>query len=213
MTFRHTTVDAVSNLVELRRMVARLIPHLDWRYNGQGMLQAYVTEGETEETRIHIWHPNLKKPGIEGTGKLHNHRYTLRSTVLYGAIEHTEYLLTEDNEGAYQTFSVMSAREGMRATKSLDSLVRNEPQRYDVASFMQRMPPGDVYTFQKRAFHGTAVRGLTITIFSKFDQDDTPARVLAPMGTKPVYAFANPLPRERWVPYFRDAVVALERMP
>ncbi len=204
-----TTISAVSNLAELRRMTARLIPFLDWRCNGLGVLQGYVAEGKAEETRIHIWHPSLEKPGIEASGKLHDHRFTLRSTVLYGSIDHDEYVLTPKDDGAYQAFPVVHAREAMRENKTFDGSVTAEPQRYEAKIIPFTFHPGDVYAFRKRSFHGTRVRGLVVTLVSKFEQDSTPARILAPAGSEPVHAFANPPSRNRWLKYLDQAVRAL----
>lgn len=208
-----TSISGVGNLTELRRMAARLIPHLEWRCNGLGVLQAYVTEGETEETRIHIWHPSLEKPGIEASGKLHDHRFTLKSTVLHGAIDHDEYILSPKESGAYQAFPVVHAREAMRSSKTFDGQVLALPQRYEAKIVPFTFHPGDVYTFRKRAFHGTRVRGLVVTLVTKLEQDTTSARILAPAGSKPVHAFADPLPRERWESHLRDAVSVLGGTP
>lgn len=35
--------------------VAGLLPHLDWRENGLGVLQAYLIEGLAREVRVHVW--------------------------------------------------------------------------------------------------------------------------------------------------------------
>lgn len=200
-----TTHHTASNLFELRRLVCRLIPHLDWRCNGLGVLQAYVLEGEREETRVHVWHPDLEKDGIEVSGKLHDHRFTLQSTVLHGSIGHDVYRLTENPEGDYQAYPVVNARKAMATANTFDGAVTSHEQRYSAEVIRYTMGEGDVYTFKKRAFHGTRVGGLVVTLVSKFEQDDTPARILAPAGSEPVHAFADPLPREVWQPYLNYA--------
>lgn len=194
---------------ETRRLVARLMPHLEWRHNGLGLLQAYVMEGEVEETRIHIWHPDLMKDGIKNSGQLHNHRFMLKSTVLHGYIEHVEYGLTPGATGFLQTYPVVNARKAMAAEGSFDGTVTEDPQRYHAALYHMFFKAGDGYVFKKRAYHATHVDGLCITMVSKGDQDDIPARILAPTGSNPVHAFADPMPRDEWQPYLASAIAAL----
>lgn len=67
-------------------------PLLRWRHHKIGVLQAYVVEGKRYydmETRIHVWHPSLALAD-EDSGRMHDHRFDLRSYVLLGAIHDTE---------------------------------------------------------------------------------------------------------------------------
>lgn len=208
-TERATTVTRTADLAELRRAVALLIPTLDWRCNGLGVLQAYIFEGPVEETRVHVWHPSIEKDGIVDSGKLHDHRFTLRSTVLCGDLVHTEFQLSPHAEGNWQAFPVVHARKAMKAEKTFDGTVTADPQRYFARTQDYRLSAGDTYLFKKRHFHGTYVDGLVVTLVSKLDQEDVSARILAPAGSTPVHAFADPLPRDRWAHLLVDAVSAL----
>ena len=186
-------------VVGMQQMVHRLVPMLDWRHNGLGLLQGYVVEGGLEETRVHIWHPALEREGIEHSGKLHDHRFTLNSTVLVGQIVHTEYQLSEPPQGAYQTFAVKNARAAMADSGTFDGAVaRGSAARYNARLVEHAFGVGSFYSFQRGAFHGTRVSDLCVTLVTKTGQREAPARILAPTDSKPVHAFASPLPREQW---------------
>ena len=192
-------------------MLARLIPVLTWRHSGLGMLQAYIREGATDELRAHIWHPVLRREGIEESGLLHDHRFDLLSDVLIGHIRQVEYELTPPTEtGVLQLHEVVHARAaagGKHAPN--DGLVTALPQRYGAITREIHVPEGWTYSFPKRAFHGTYPEGLTITLVEKSDQEEIAARILAPYGKPVVHAFADPLPEAAWQPVLAEAVEAL----
>lgn len=198
------------DITELRRLVRRLIPHLDWRCNGLGVLQAYVSEGDVEETRVHIWHPSLEKEGIRDSGQLHDHRFNLVSTVLCGRMVHIEYDLLARPDGPFRAYPVVHAREAMRSSKTFDGQVSAEAERHHATTRQMVFGAGSRYTFPKGRFHGTNVDGLVVTLVSKYEQVDRPARILAPHDKQPVHAFADPLPRKRWKHLLDLAVKALE---
>lgn len=194
-------------------LVARLIPHLAWRHSGLGMLQSYVQEGERTELRVHIWHPSLRRAGIEASGLLHDHRFDLHSAVLVGGVHQVEYELTPcaPDQERFQLHEVVHARAaagGKHAPN--DGLVKALPIAYDVRTKSVIVPEGSQYMFPKREFHGTyPTAELTITLMTKTDQEDAPARILAPYGKEVVHAFADPLPSEEWRPILDVAVAAL----
>jgi hypothetical protein len=193
--------------------LARLIPHLDWRHSGLGMLQAYLHEGDTEELRVHVWHPSLRRAGIEESGLLHDHRFDLYSRVLVGTIKQAEFELVthSDGTGDWQLHEVVHARAADRHGMN-DGNVTALPTRYTLTRQVKTIVEGRGYFFPKRVFHGTYVDGLAVTVVSKSNQEDVPARILAPYGAPVVHAFAEPLPPSAWALPLEHAVVALTRV-
>lgn len=190
---RHTTLFPLARYERQNYsdMIVALWPNLKWRHAGFGALQAYIREGSARELRVHIWHPSLIKPGIEDSGLCHDHRFTMRSSVLVGKIIQTEFRLRPAAEGDWETLRVLHAREAMARGGSFhhDPVPTGEyfyrdPCVYPVVA-------GAGYAFDKFAFHETRAEGVTITLVEKADQEEVNARILAPRGTPVVHAFTE----------------------
>lgn len=180
-------------------LVVGAFPHLRWRHNGLGLLQAYILEGERDELRVHVWHKSLKRDGIEDSGLLHDHRFDLTSHVLCGEILQREFRLTATPTGAWRTHTVVHAREALKKHAVNDGDVSAQPHRYEVESHDTRIVSGQSYWFPKRVFHGTFVQSeLAVTVVHKSNQTDEPARILAPHDKPVVHAFSDPLPASAW---------------
>lgn len=199
----------------LRFLVASLLDAgtLKWRRHGIGCLQAYVHEGEAYEQRIHIWSPELMLPGIDESGNAHNHRFTLTSTVLLGALRHTEMVLEPDPFGCHETFDFVHARlhtddnrADMRATGERFAIKRH------VYEFGQ-LPYGGCarYTFPRGAFHSSEpLTGVVVTLVEKTDQVEEKAMVVAPVDRPPVPAFGgDPVPRSLQHELIQTAIAGL----
>ena len=187
-------------------LLAKLLPHMAWRHNGLGLLQGYLHEGSTHEQRVHVWHESLKRPGIEESGLLHDHRFNLTSTVLVGALNQVEYDLREDPEGKWQLHSVVPARKALAASGTNDGLVEPLPERYVAYTREVIVREGERYFFPKFNFHGTyKLTELVVTIVNKTEQEEAQAKILAPYGKKVVHAFADPYPEESWKPVLAAA--------
>lgn len=179
-----------SELRQLRALALNMLPHLEWRHHSIGVLQAYLWEGD-KEVRVHIWHSNLLVNGMEHSGQVHDHRFTLESTVLVGRIQHDEIRLRENDDGPWQMFEITNARHAQAKREFKITPVEG---RYDARVIPHTVHSGERYTFQKRAFHRSAVDELTITIVTKHDQEDRWARILAPYGSDPVHGFGKHKP-------------------
>lgn len=199
---------------DLRLTVAAAMPHLKWRYNGLGVLQAYLQEGAADELRVHVWHPSLEKPGIRHSGKIHDHRFDLRSTVLLGSIGHVEYELSSRVDGAWQTHDVVNARKAMSDETvykggMFDGQVDATGQYFAAQTTPWTFRERDVYTYPKGCFHESYVSGLAVTLVRKLHQEDRKARILAPRDCEVTHAFADPKPESEWVPLVELAVKQL----
>lgn len=198
-----------SQVACLRAFVARDMMRLPWRHSGLGMLQAYVREGKSEEVRVHVWDPRLRRAGIESSGLLHDHRFDMTAHVLLGRIVHVEYELRPYDRGAWQLHEVVHARKAMAEGATFDGGVRALPGRYEAMAHTTVVDAGGSYRFPALAFHGTWPDGLTVTAIHKQHQRDVPARIMAPYGQPVVHAFADPMPPEAWTPILLEAQVAL----
>lgn len=206
-----TIVESVAP-IELRNLcglVAAMLPQLKWRHNGLGLLQAYVHEGRHVEQRVHIWHKSLMRPGIEESGLLHDHRFDLTSTVLYGSLTQVEYELTlfdappfeAIHPGGWQLHTVVPARKALALSGTYDGLVEALPERYEAKTREIGIHDGQRYFFPKFVVHGTHIQtDLVITLVNKTGQEEAPAKILAPYGKRVVHAFADPYPEDMWRP-------------
>lgn len=184
-----TLVKNVGDLWEERQLVAALIPHLSWRWHGIGLLQAYVREGDERELRVHIWSPRLMLDGIRESGSAHNHRFTLTSSVLVGELEHVEWHLTGDPNGDHDLWDFPHARLQTEATRSL---MHQVGERCTVEKRRLLIKQGQRYTFERFAYHSSfPVSDVVVTLVEKTEQEETKARVVAPLAQPPVPAFGG----------------------
>lgn len=175
-----TRIYTTPNLNALRAMAAKLLPTLNWRHHGIGVLQAYISQ----YTRLHIWHDRLHRPRMRDSGGIHDHRFRLESTILIGGLTNRECVLDRGvHPPTYDIYEVINASTGKTdpPTKTRDQV--------SVVFGDVELEEGDTYSYPKRAFHETIHHGVTITLVTKHEQEDAPARLLAPVGTTPVHAF------------------------
>jgi hypothetical protein len=183
------------NLMHLANLLLHRWSSLKWRRHGIGALQAYLAEDGDRETRVHVWHPLLVRPGIRDHGDMHDHRFSFVSTVLVGEIVNRMISVTENPEGLYQVHQILHARANPMGAFSLEPM-RVVPgpleacARYvDVAAKDIPVHARESYMLPIGRFHATIVDCLAVTVVTKFDQVDAGARVLARRDAPPVAAF------------------------
>ncbi len=172
-------------------MLIALWPQLQWRHAGFGALQAYIREGGASELRAHVWHPSLVKAGIEESGLCHDHRFAMRSSVLVGTIDQTEFHLDPDPDGDWETLRVLHAREAMARGGSFHHDPMPTGEYFRRRRITHSVRAGCGYTFEKFAFHESRAIGVTVTLVEKSAQEDVNARILAPRGQQVVHAFTE----------------------
>lgn len=198
----------------LRAAVAHAIPGLEWRHNGLGCLQAYLQEGATSESRIHIWHPSLRKEGIEDSGSMHDHRFDLTSWVLHGSLIDTSITPVADPIGSHVMHRVVNARRALEESKTRDGSVSLDgPLRYRLETEVKVHEAFSRYFMPKRTFHSTYPSGLAVTLVVKSNQEDVAARILAPFGRPVSHAFEGAKPRVLWEGLLDEAKAALLNAP
>lgn len=184
----------------LAGLVGRLLlsDALVWRHHKIGLLQAYVAEADAPgdtEMRIHVWHPSLMLSD-EDSGVMHDHRFRLTSHVLLGAMHDTEiwpYPISQQDwlnpqpGGLYRVWNIQNARS---AEKEGGHWVRLEDkENYSIVTSEHVYSEGSTYSYPPERFHRSFVRKLTVTVCTKKEQRDVPARLLAKLGTTPKHAF------------------------
>ncbi len=184
-----------SALIGQRAMAAKLIPSLRWRRHGIGVIQAYIREGGGDEVRIHVWHPDLVRPGIADHGDIHDHRFDLHSVVLHGTLQHEEFHTEPDPDGPWRVHQITHARQNPTG-EFRDNVHHVVPGplsptavRVTAVSATYEFGPADWYAFRRGHFHRSRASELVVTVATKTDQVDAGARVLSRHGSAPVNAF------------------------
>lgn len=202
--YQHTQVAPLHHHMELAHAVARTLDHLEWRHHGIGLLQAYLREGESTETRVHIWHPSLRVPSSEG--RIHDHRFDLHSHVLVGRIGHSEVTPVSNPSGWWAKYTVVNARNNPGFIDQPAALEGS----YSVREHEEEIPAGCSYAFPKRQFHASRVFDLAVTLCSKLNQEPAPAVLLVRRDQREVVnGFVSQLPHEAFRPFIATAKHAL----
>jgi hypothetical protein len=68
---------------------------------------------------------------------------------------------------------------------------------------------GQSYRLRKRAFHQTIFHGTTVTLVVKSNQENTAPRILSPLGSAPVHAFADRADRQQVAAVIAEAAALL----
>lgn len=174
---------------DLRALVLGLLPSISWRHHGIGVLQGYVSEDAEPEVRIHVWAPELVKPGMEHSGDVHDHRFDLVSHVLVGTVAHEEWFAEPGDHGAWSMLRLTHARAA--ADTNYHGPTEPLPGRFHVRQNLIVVPAGHTYTFPAGHFHRSPVFGLAVTVVEKHRQQPVSARLLYPHDTEPVMAFGH----------------------
>lgn len=188
----HTTILVNNAIHSMRALALDWIDRVRWRHHGIGVLQGYVREGVNPEVRLHIWSRRLIKPGIDQSGDIHDHRFTMISHVLYGQVEHEEFIETADPNGEYTMMSLTHARA------AADSLYHGPTEpiegRYSASRRWFTIHAGKSYIFLAKRFHRSPLAvsdDVAVTCVEKHGQTDAPARLLHPVDRPPVMAFGH----------------------
>lgn len=173
------------------------IPLSAWRHHGIGCLQAYIREHAEPEVRIHIWHPDLVKPGIRDAGAVHNHRFDLISTVLHGQIINRRYTLYADTNPLVDVHSTDNRRwrrwavENARSAgveHNFDGAHKMEDALYAVRISESRLIAGELYRVWRGDYHESVVDDIAVTVCSLHEKHGQ-AHLLVPDGHEPIHAF------------------------
>jgi len=164
-------------------------PSISWRHHGIGVLQGYLVEHTEPEVRVHVWHPDLIKPGIEANGDVHDHRFDMVSHVLIGDVVHEEWHATAEPRGDFTATLLTHARAA--ADSKYHGPTTPTDERYAVETVRFVIPAGYRYSFPARAFHRSPVVDLAVTIVEKHQQRTDPARILHPASAPFVPAFGH----------------------
>jgi hypothetical protein len=185
-----TTVERNRSTDAPKAMALALFPSVQWRHHGIGVLQGYVVEDATPEVRLHVWAPELVKPGMDKSGDIHDHRFDLVSHVLCGAVAHEEIYPDESDDGAWSMLQLTHARAAKE--NAYHGPTAPLPGRFQVRREAFVIPAGHMYRFPARRFHRSPVlSGVAVTCVEKHNQSDSPARILYPTSTPPVMAFGH----------------------
>lgn len=161
-----------------------------WRHHGLGMLQRELDDS----TRIHVWHPSLRVPWADGFRAVHDHRFDFASAVMSGSLDDVPHDVIQEGSKHYLTRSggVLHPSEGWRGCPETElfeiahaklQMKGDTHKRHLGKVFVRKLPPrtrtaGDVYEVRRRLFHTTIAQRLAVTVVSRSNFDEHPARVL-----------------------------------
>lgn len=155
---------------------------IQWRHHGVGMIQAYVDEGRSRETRLHVHHPMLRYDDIVEHGDIHDHRFDFTSAVLTGQLNHMVFDV--EGPGEYEVCTVVPRRQ--QNAGEADFIRVGEPRALQLAGHAA-YKAGTRYTFPKRVLHRAWTDSLTVTLLTKYNQDDAPAMVVGKPELRPAF--------------------------
>ena len=185
-----TCVGFDKSYAELRALVKLSLRQLQWRHHGIGVLQGYVSQGADPEVRVHIWSPELVKPGMTESGDVHNHRFDMVSHVLLGTVGHEEWEPIYCDDGEYTTMKLTHARAA--SDTKYHGPTTPTGRRLRVRRYMTTIPEGNFYTFPAGLFHRSPVIcPMAVTCVKKRNQGSWSAEILHPIEIPPVMAFGH----------------------
>lgn len=171
-------------------MALALFPLMSWRHHGIGLLQGYVVEDAKPEVRLHVWAPELLKPGMDVSGDIHDHRFDLVSHVLAGAVGHEEILPEEADDGEWSMLKLTHARAAKE--QSYHGPTELLQGRFHVRRSSFVIESGYTYRFPAARFHRSPLLArIAVTCVEKHNQTSASARMLYPTALPPVMAFGH----------------------
>jgi|GEM_PF-5941673 len=185
-----TTIEKNRSTPAMRAMALALFPSMQWRHHGIGVLQGYVIEDCEPEVRLHVWAPELVKPGMSESGDIHDHRFDLVSHVLCGQVAHEEIFPEESDDGKWAMLKLTHAR----AAKDTGYHGPTEPLpgRFHARRASYLIDEGHTYRFPAGRFHRSPVlAGVAVSCVEKHHQSPSSARILHPIDLPPVMAFGH----------------------
>lgn len=194
--------------LRMRAVEALQSGHLEWRHHGIGVLQAYLVEGEDVEHRLHIWSRSLLKSGIEESGDAHDHRFDMKSHVLFGVVFHERWRLDESSFGTWTTMTLVHARAA-GAEQKWHAPMAPTGKRYSCYSNTIQIRAGEYYTFPAQQFHRSPVGEFAVTWVEKHNQTDAPARICHPIDIPAVPAFGHDINQDQLAHLTKLAVAVL----
>jgi hypothetical protein len=191
----HFTTTVIENpaIGSLRIFALGLMPKLDWRHHGIGVLQGYVAEECNPEVRVHIWSRRLLKAGMDISGDIHDHRFSMISHVLIGKVNHVEIHAEPDPCGDHAMLALTNARAAKETnyhgpTRPLEGF-------YSLTRKPFTITEGYSYVFPSGRFHRSPLEvgddDIAVTVIEKHGQLATAARILHPISRTPIMAFGH----------------------
>lgn len=139
-------------LAEMKALVRDVLlnPGSPWRSHGLGMIQFELSES----LRIHIWDPRLCQFSEEETG--HRHRFDMKSSVLWGSVNHIEVTPVPGSEYRKVCF------HGSNKTG-----VSEEEGLWDLLKHPMHISAGQSYHMPFEAYHQFSVPEMAITLVTR----------------------------------------------
>lgn len=147
-------------------------------YFGLGFIQLKINDVQ----RIHFWVPEW--PTIPGAdNELHDHRYTLTSTIFKGEIHNQIFAPIPTQDPTHELIEVSCKPNSTEKPKIIERVTP-----VFITSFVSKV--GDTYTLSPDAFHTAHSVGSTVTFVERGNVIKDLARVIRPMNSAFVCPFS-----------------------
>lgn len=174
----------------------------DWQLHGIGFMKHTLLESLSagKDRRIHLWHPDLAKIGIESN--IHTHRWRLRSTILYGSITNCNVHVQEDPNGNWEKW----VHGNSKIIKESSSVVGH----YMIHSVdYHKYNANDTYSLERDRWHYTIANEPAITLLERSQITDCCSAALVQKGHVPIrgdlYPFQSTV-KQDILDYFRRKI-------
>lgn len=129
--------------------------------HGLGFIQCKLPNN----SRLHVWHPELPRRACFDYSAIHNHRFSFMSRILIGTqINHLWRVESHEN-GTHDRIS----HDGPRSPKGgRESFVDGRVRLID--NGMVRYDPGDSYVMPMLQYHSTPNDGIVVTVMRKITE-------------------------------------------
>ena len=159
-------------LTALQLTVLHILDHAKeypWSVQGFGVLRLFIRG----VGRLHIWDTNLRYPGVS---LVHNHSWSLESTIVAGELMNTRYV---ENVGLNPTHWKQRLLTGYK------SKTVAEPTKVHLRRLTSEYyRAGDVYSQQASEIHETNALNGTITVMRRDEDENGHADVYWPLGAE-----------------------------
>lgn len=147
-------------------------------WHALGFLHCRIATFPTGTLRLHIW-PKGIRHASEQANKIHNHIFSLRSTVLCGTLKNVRYDVapSDHTPESYQFHKVEYLHDGSRLKPTTEYCKA-------IALDSEHYQAGQTYSIAIGQFHETVVRDLFVaTLVSTYDHREISPRMLGRKNT------------------------------
>ncbi len=180
--------------------------NFDPTWHALGFIHCRLAQNDQGTLRLHIWFKNNSHPA-EQLEKIHDHKFSLNSYVLYGAICNEVFELIETSSGKYdyQAYAVKYLDKGSELIP-----LATYYNVSDVSSSIIRA--GCYYTVDSREFHRSSLVNseMAISLVATFEhKNKDPLTLVSHGGSEFKIRDKVPFDKNKWVEILKEYISKL----